>query len=336
MAKRKTKLIDALNTFYDRYENAVTVNAYRQDLDPMAKFLLRLPHVGGYIDHVTTLDVQNFIATIRKGKLDGSKYSPSTINKKIKGVKAFFNWAKRSKLVEGSPADEIKNARVPDDSRKMGMITAEELERVLTYCSFPFREREQALFMFLGDTGVRRGGCASLRLQDLDFDTSTAWVTEKFEKTHQVFLGEACMLALKRWLERRNVYEPEAFVFSRDGGPITPASLGQLFRRVCIAAGIGSRGPHEMRRFKITQLLDAGVNPETVRKAVNHSNVGQTLKYVRKTSDDVRDAMRRFSVGGTRTAVERMQKADIFCIELVTEQQDDDSDESDFGTWRVG
>jgi site-specific recombinase XerD len=299
MPKHKVKIVDALNAFLDRYENEQTVTSYRADLDHFVDAMVKLSHSSGKIANVSSLDIQTYVGQLRKYQPSGrARYAPATINKKIKSIKAFFAWALRSRIIRENPALELRNARVPDDSRKMRMVTVEELDRLLTYCSFPARERERALVMFLGDTGVRRGGCADLTVGDIDFPTGTVWVTEKGLKTHQVYPGDACLSALRGWLIKRGIYEADSYVFSRDGKHISASAIAQYFRRICIAAGIGSRGPHEMRRFKITQMLDAGLNARTVQKAVNHANVETTLRYVKKTTEDVRTAMHAFSVSG--------------------------------------
>src|SRR5690606_38178359 len=115
--------------------------------------MVKMQHVGGKIANVSSLDVQNYVGQLRKYKPNGrDRYAPATINKKIKSLKAFFAWALRSKIIRENPAAELRNVRVPDDSRKLRMVTAEELDTLLTFCAFPFRERERALVMFLGDT----------------------------------------------------------------------------------------------------------------------------------------------------------------------------------------
>lgn len=285
--KSEPNLKQTVATFLRQYTNPVTQEAYRQTLNPL------IEELGGHrlLSSITILDMLDWSARIRSTQRG---LAEATIYKHIKHVKAFFNWLHRVELIPTNPAKAIKQVRVTNTRASQQRITRDQIEELRD--SLADDPRALALVLFLADTGCRRGGAAGLRVRDLHLRSRTAEVVEKDKTRRTVFFGRACALALSRWLRSRRSTSLDDFVFSRDGRPITAAAVAQLFRRRTIAAGLGSMGPHRLRRHKITALLADRVSPKTVQDLVGHQRIETTLSYVPKDMAAVKEVADEYAI----------------------------------------
>ncbi len=281
-----TTLQEAFNTFIRQYANPVTRSAYEQT---MREFLPRFAHHD--VTSITVLDLLNWSADIRAPERG---LAEATIYKHIKHLKAFFNWLHRVELIGKNPAKAIKQVRITQTRSSRQLISRQQIDTLRK--SLEGDLRGLALVLFLADTGCRRGGAAGLRVRDLHLRARSAEVFEKDKKTRTVFFGRACAAALSNWLKSRPSTALDDYVFSRDGAPISSSSLAQFFRRRCIAAGLGSFGPHRLRRHKIVSLLSERVSPKVVQDLVGHRNIETTLKYVPRDVEAIRRVADEYAI----------------------------------------
>lgn len=222
------------------------------------------------IERVSTTDLLEYMQGIRSRNL-----APATDNKYIKTIKTFFNWLVKAGYLQESPAAILRQPRLPAYVTRDKAMPDDKLAIVLDYAQW--RPRDYALILFLADTGCRRTGAATLQVKDLMLDQQRAYVTEKGDKTRLVAYGSECSKALRRWLDIRIDEGP--YVFHRRGNAIKPAAISQIFRRACIAAGVGSYGSHSLRHRKGHQLADARVAPSVAATALGHSDPSITFKH---------------------------------------------------------
>lgn len=219
-------------------------------------------------------DVIEYVQSIKERE---TVKSSATINKHIKTIRTFFNWCLKSGLLTGiNPALGLRRQRQQTAISREKAMPEAVYEEVLAYARWT--PRYHALVLFLGDTGCRIGGAAGLRWSDVDFETRTAVVTEKMEKTRPVFFGGEAAAALRRWKQQHTGTRGD-YVFQRDGQQMTNGSLGQLFERICRRAVGKGWGPHSLRHRKGHQLADSRVAPSLASKALGHSNVMTTLAF---------------------------------------------------------
>lgn len=259
-------LADAITLFLGEYKPS-TRASYSYELRRMAD------HIGPKRD-ITELSPA--LLTEYHQRLRSAGYSVGTVCKHVKTMKSFFNWAVRLELIERSPARTLHQPKPARYVERDKAMTDEELEAILDYTRYKYRDH--ALILFLADTGCRVGGAAGLRLQDLYLDTLSAQVTEKGDKTRFVVYGPACARALRVWLLKRKGQRGE-YVFSRDGHRMTTYNLSQAIRRACKAVGIRVLSAHSLRHRKGHQLADAHVAPSIAATALGHSDPVITLHH---------------------------------------------------------
>lgn len=297
-ADEQVNLRAALDVFLDQYDNPRTRRAYADSLDPLVDAVGN----GRPFAHITSLDLQTYV-----GKLRRKDYSPATINKHIKAIKVFCNWAVRSGILTGSPAVAIKSSRPPRQIDRDKAMHDDELEKILEYAKH-VTPRTYALILFLADTGCRAGGASGLRVRDIDLDRKTADVVEKGNKKRPVFFGQVCADAIRRWLIKREIWDADSYVFGVNGEKTSPVALSQAIRRACKLVGARSLGSHSLRHRKGHQLADERVAPTVAALVLGHENVNTTLNsYYPQDYGRAEEAVRALTVGASVPAPSPMQ-----------------------------
>lgn len=261
-------LDDAIQLFLDRYK-ATTRESYAYCLRNLTDY------VGSKrnISEISNSD----IVRLSNALYSREDWSPATVQKNIKAIRAFFNWLEDMEFIDKNPAKKtLRRQKLERSISRDKAMTDEELELILDYAKW--KPRDYALILFLADTGCRAGGAAGLKVGDLDLSNREATVTEKGNKTRKVAYGINCAMALRLWLLKRS-FDAGNFVFSKNGKPIKPDNVSLIVRRACLAVGVRSLGSHSLRHRKGHQFADARVAPSIAATALGHTDPTITVTY---------------------------------------------------------
>jgi len=124
--------------------------------------------------------------------------------------------------------------------------------------------RDEAIVLFLLDTGVRASELCNLRMKDMDLQGRRCTVVGKGNKTRSIYFGRNTTKALWQYL-KENPREEDESVFTSDRGtragePLTRSGLLQLMMRLGKAAKIEATrcSSHTWRHtFAVTFLKKA-------------------------------------------------------------------------------
>jgi integrase len=115
----------------------------------------------------------------------------------------FFTWALAEGELEASPMAGMRPPQIPEIP--VPILTEDQLRRLLKACDgrdFAAR-RDSAIIRPLIDTGLRRGECAGIMLDDLDLDDQVVTVLGKGRRPRVLAYGRKTALALDRYLRTR-------------------------------------------------------------------------------------------------------------------------------------
>ena len=107
----------------------------------------------------------------------GKEVVRPTVNKDIRKLKAFINWCRENRYVNG----EIKIKLLKEDERPVKSLTKIQIKKLLS-ASKPYQMLRMRILLALG-TGPRRGDVESLRVSDIDFENS--YITTRSKKTRK-------------------------------------------------------------------------------------------------------------------------------------------------------
>lgn len=259
-------LRDAVQSFLSQYKKS-SRTSYAYDLRHFVNFVGATRELAG----LTTLHLAEYGEA-----LDKKNVAIGTWNKRVKSIRVFFNWCRRNGMIDSSPAQFLKVRRKRGNVKRELAISDGDFETILNYAMVTRDTEMIALVLFAGDTGCRRGGVATLRWVDIDFNKREGVVTEKGDATRLVAWGELCNEALKNWQATKKA---PVYVFSLTEKPLSPASISQKLRRLCKKAGVPGRGIHALRHRKGWQLSDSRISPTISQVVMGHASVTTTMEH---------------------------------------------------------
>jgi integrase/recombinase XerD len=135
-------------------------------------------------------------------------------------------------------------------------------------------QRDQALLMFLSNTGVRLGELCALQPADVDLNSCSAIVTGKGDQERWVFYSEETHKALEAWLAVRPSSAANLFNLGYYG-------VGELLRRLAERAHItGVRvHPHAFRKTAATRFAEE-LDPHTLMQLFGWKQLKTSESYV--------------------------------------------------------
>jgi len=278
-------LCDAITLFIDHYTKSATRESFKYPLRTLQDYVgAKRP-----LESITMVDLERWNIAINKRNI-----AVSSKDNYRRAIKTFFNYYVKMKELDESPAKHLKFERRKEVIPKGKAMPDEKLSKLITYLKFKKSKRDLALVCFLADSGARIGEATSLLVEKIEWDHNRAWISGKTGGRYVPFFEEAARW-LKEWLMQRkgnNIY-----AFSKSAGNKMQVNLDQEFRRACIAAGIGSWGPHSLRHRKGWQYSDSNINPAIAQRQFGHSDVKITIDfYYPQDWDRVEEASKKLSL----------------------------------------
>lgn len=247
---------------------------------------------------------------------------PSTVNRDLDDLKSSLAKAQQWGFIEAHPIEKVKRTRV-DDRATVRYLTDDEQKRLLV--ALDAREerlragRERAnvwraergyplkpdlrtavyadhlkpMVLLSLHTGLRYGELANLTWGDLDLDLAILTVhgfKAKSQKTRHIPLNSVAVSLLKGWQKQRAGESGLVFP-SRDGGPFD--NVRSSWEEVLKAAEIVKFRWHDMRHTFASLLVMRGVDLNTVRELLGHSDYQMTLRYAHLAPEHKASAVAR-------------------------------------------
>jgi integrase len=239
---------------------------------------------------------------------DGVK--PTTINRELADLKACLARALQWGIIEKHPLEHFKLCKV-DHSPKVRYLSPEEESRIREaldtrelklrqaresanrhrqergYPLYPdlsataFADYLKPVVLLSLNTGLRRGELFALRWDDIDFSQRTLSVmaeNAKSGKTRHIPLNDEAYSVLKGWKEQSQTVK--GFIFEgKDGQPIHDVRTSWATLLSKEQANVEGFRWHDLRHTFASKLVMAGVDLNTVRELLGHTDYKMTLRY---------------------------------------------------------
>jgi integrase len=238
----------------------------------------------------------------RSKRLSGG-IKPATVNRDITVLKSALSKAVEWKFIESNPLSTFKPAKI-DKSAKVRYLDKEEIIRLRG--ALNERERKlmeerssanewrrergreellndplyyiKALVLLSINTGLRRGEILSLTWENVDLNRAIITITGDFAKngkTRHVPLNAEALIILQQWQKRTS---SQGLIFpSKQGKKLK--SVKSAWSGILELAKIKNFRWHDMRHHFASKLVMAGVDLNTVRELLGHSDMAMTLRY---------------------------------------------------------
>ncbi|HYM51520.1 MAG TPA: tyrosine-type recombinase/integrase [Candidatus Limnocylindrales bacterium] len=292
----------------DRNLSPLTVRQYDQYLSHLLEWLGRHEPL---VHDVTDLTPE----VVRRYKLAlARRLTPSTGRPLTRATQTYYLVALRSLLrycalqgIETLAADRVVLGK--HDARSLKFLDASQVDRLLQAPDTTEVRglRDRALLEMLFSTGLRVSEIARLDRADVNLRTREFGVIGKGRKPRVVFLSEAAVHWLARYLEARSDRYRPLFLRTRgrrDATPggaglrVSPRSIERLVQKYVRLAGLGvAATPHTLRHSFATDLLSNGADLRAVQEMLGHANLSTTQIYTHVTNPQLRAVHRKFHSG---------------------------------------
>ena len=146
--------------------------------------------------------------------------------------------------------------------------------------------RDKAMVLMLLRTGLRVGELLKLKVDDLNLETQTIFISEgaKNGVDRVVHISDDARNALMVWLEERDSSKESLFYAAGRAG-FTYGGVRAMFRKYLNKADLSRKGYslHSLRHTFASDLLNAGMEPESLQLLLGHKHIESTCRYGRLT-----------------------------------------------------
>jgi len=228
--------------------------------------------------HITQDAIDKFI-------LDrGKEVVRPTLNKDIRNLKAFINWCRENRYVNG----EIKIKLLKEDERPVKSLNCVQIRKLLSI-SKPYQTMRMRILLALG-TGLRRGDIESLTISDIDYVKSS--VTTRSKKTRKSMgsrpVPVQVMAELKKYVSGLDAEQEKIF----------NDRFGQYrWEKIREKVGLADLKFHDLRKTFGSMLAQNGISTAVTQKLLEHSSPNLTNKVYTNVDPVLRHAVEQLPVG---------------------------------------
>lgn len=210
----------------------------------------------------------------------GKPPSASTVSVRLAAIRGFYDFARRMRLIERNPADDVKRPR-NDDPRPRG-LSADELRRLLAQTpQTPAGARDRALIVTAVLTGLRRAEVLALRAGDLEHRAGATYYHVRTKGGHERHreLPAPAVEAIRAALDAQgtplDALPADAPLFA-----ISSHGFYKNLRAYAERAGLRDVTPHVLRHSAAKLRRDSGATIEAVGAFLGHRSLHTTSRYL--------------------------------------------------------
>ena len=265
--------------------SALTVKAYRRDLDRFAQYLKEAYEVRD-LTKVTPHLVKSFLVNLKEEGL-----SNRSINRMISTLKTFYKYCLREDLLKKSPMAGIRNLKQPKPLVKF--VPENDINKVSFEKTDDYTiKRDELLFELLYQTGIRKAELIGLKDSDVDRSLKRIKVLGKRNKERYIPVGRELLEMVKHYQALRDErfgVRPDRLLLNDKGEEMTPYFVYNKVHRILEGVtSLKQKSPHVLRHTFATHLLDEGANLVAIQKLLGHEDLATTQIYAHTTIEQLK------------------------------------------------
>ncbi|MCX6783497.1 MAG: tyrosine-type recombinase/integrase [candidate division WWE3 bacterium] len=187
-------------------------------------------------------------------------------------------------------------------------LNNEQLDRLLSVQNLDRKSglRDKAILEVLFSTGLRVSELTHLNRESINFESKEFSVIGKGRKVRTVYLSDASVTSLKRYLAtRKDAFKPlfvrysgktmEAGDSDGESARLSVRSVERMLEKYVGRSGISiGATPHTLRHTFATDLLSHGADLRSVQEMLGHSSLSTTQIYTHVTNQQLKSVHGKF------------------------------------------
>ena len=256
-----------------------TIESYGRDIAQLADWL-RKQDVGSLLT-VEPPQLQTFLGD----RIDMLHASPRSTARLTSGMKRFFQYLLREKLITADPSAHLQSPKL---TRGLPQSLSEvDVEALLAAPdgNTPLGLRDCAMLETLYASGLRVTELVTLKVAQVSLDMGVVRVMGKGAKERLVPLGEAATDIIQRYSasargEILGGKKTDDLFVTQRGSAMTRQMFWHLIKRHAIKAGVNKPlSPHTLRHAFATHLINHGADLRVVQLLLGHADITTTQIY---------------------------------------------------------
>lgn len=261
---------------------------------------------------IEMLDVINYLSQKQTITINGEKrvMSDSRMAQIWFALNSFFEFLKNINVFSQNFMDAIPKNKIVSGNqikKEKELLTEKDFNAILEAIDFPVRTqyltdlvtsvaRDKCIIMLFMVTGMRKTALMEIDIDDIDMNEGTLRIIDKGRKEHIYYLQKKMLDVLDRWIKDREIvlynirrYTKALFV-DKDGDRVTRSTIDNIVNKYTKAALGKPLSPHKLRAGFCSIMYNKTHDIEFVRRAVGHSNVSTTQRYIVTSKEEKRKA----------------------------------------------
>ena len=280
---------DAFLTYlrYERNYSAHTIKAYKEDIAQLKGYILE---GYGVFDPVKleTDQIREWVVYLMD-----QGYSPTSVNRKLSAVRAFYKYLLLSGKVQKDPLCKING---PKRKKPLpGFVKEGDMDHLLEDSFFEddFEgKRDKLIIEMFYTTGIRLAELVGLDNVDVDCIGCTLKVTGKRNKQRIIPFGQELrdnIIAYQTIRDAMVEKRCEAFFVRKNGLRVYRNLIYNVVRRnLSKVVTLQKRSPHVLRHTFATVMLNNNATLDAVKEILGHSSVATTEIYTHMTFEELK------------------------------------------------
>lgn len=152
--------------------------------------------------------------------------------------------------------------------------------------------KHKTILVLAYGAGLRSSEIATLKTEDIDSDRMQIHIRNgKGGKDRYTVLSPFMLQMLRDYWQKSRTKIKSTWIFPSQSpaNPITPSTVGKIYKQAKNRAGINKRGGvHSLRHAFATHSLEAGEDLYTIQQLLGHSSIESTAHYLRLTNNKMK------------------------------------------------
>lgn len=245
------------------------------------------------LNKITVADIYSFIfyTSDERNNSNKARY------RKVSSLRSFFKYLEKvAHVIEHDPCKDL-DIPVPKTSLPK-FLSLNESMRLLDVSNNEGSERDYCIITIFLNCGIRLSELVGINIADIDFYENRIKVLGKGNKERMIYLNNACVDALNKYLEVRKSNEkassePALFI-SNQNKRISKRRVQQIVENALESAGLDGKGitTHKLRHTAATLMYQYGdADVLTLKELLGHASVSTTEIYTHLNNESVRNAV---------------------------------------------